>query len=259
VVRNDPEQVSEFHDHSITKALDRVITDPAFQRYRADFFYPTEPIPLRAAIKKEIQDQLGYDRWPGWFRVPPELNYQDKRQWLNQQYDRFIYPVKTWWMPQFLYQKALDRRTTSPRMAVALYYKALLSEYSPDVTLLGRDEVLHLYSDYPHERSREIWYQLYSRFSGSPESMEARWRIAKHWAGQGQLELAVNLAREARSLVQEQLGRISPKDGPTDLRRLFHAPAASIMTENRLRELLGRIERLCSLIGPENRSNDPKS
>jgi hypothetical protein len=259
VVRNDPDQVSEFYDHPITESLDRTIKDPAFRRYLAGYFYPTEPIPLREELKREIQVQLGYDRWPGWFRVPKVLNYQEKRQWLNRQYDRFIYPVEAWWMPQVLYQKILDRRTTSNRMAVALYYKALLGDYAPDVILVGRDEVLHFYHDYPQERSREIWYHLYSRFSVSPESIEARWRFARHLAGQSRFDLAENLAKEAKSLLKEQLDRSSPQDNPSDLRRLFHPPASTTMTENRLRELQGRLDRLCSLIGSENRGDDPQS
>jgi len=259
VVRNDPERVPEFYDHRITEPLDRTITDPEVRRYLAGFFYPTEPIPLREELKREIQVQLGYDRWPSWFKVPKELNYQEKRQWLNQQYDRFIHPSRPWWMPSVLYQKVLNRRTTGPRMAVALYYKALLSDYAPDVSLVGRDEVLHLYYDYPQDRSRDIWYQLYRSFSVSPESIEARWRIARHWAGQGRFELAENLAREAKTLLQEPLDQASPKDTSGDLLRLFHAPAASIMTENRLRELQGRLDRLCCLSGLENRGSDPES
>jgi len=260
VVRNDPEKVPElYRAHRITDALDSTIKDPAVRRYLADFFYPTEPIPLREELKKEIQIQLGYDRWPSWFRVPEDLNYQEKRQWLNQEYDRFMVPVKAWWMPQFLYQKAMDRRTTSPRMAVALYYKALLSDYAPDVTRVGRDEVLHFYHDYPQDRSRETWLHLYWNFSVSPESIEARWRIAKRWAGQGRFELAENLAKQARSLLQEQLDQTPLKDNPSDLRQLFHTPAASAMTEIRLRDLQGRLDRLVSLIGPENQGGDPES
>ncbi|MHC4184618.1 MAG: hypothetical protein ACYSR4_01620, partial [Planctomycetota bacterium] len=116
VAKNDPEQINEFHDHSITEALDRTITDPAVRDYLAGFFYPTEPIPLRAELKREILVQLGQARWPGWFIVPTELKYQAKKQWLFKQYDSFI-----------------TRRPASRRMPVALYYKALLTEYTPDI------------------------------------------------------------------------------------------------------------------------------
>ncbi|UCG59387.1 MAG: hypothetical protein JSU70_07715, partial [Phycisphaerales bacterium] len=39
VAKNNPERFSEFHDHSITEALDRTITDPAVRKYLAGFFY----------------------------------------------------------------------------------------------------------------------------------------------------------------------------------------------------------------------------
>ena len=143
VAKNNPEQTDEFHSHSITEALDETITDPAVRKYLAGFFYPTEPIPLRAELKREIQIQLNYDRWPSWFIMPSELNYQAKKLWLLKQYETFI-----------------NRRAKSHRMPTALYYKALLSELSPDIRALGQKEVLQFYSDHPHERSREIWYRL---------------------------------------------------------------------------------------------------
>lgn len=90
VAKNNPEQTIEFHDHSIMEALDETLKNVAVRRYLAGFFYPTEPIPLRAALKKEIQIQLSNGRWPSWFIVPDELKYQAKRQWLFEQYDLFI-------------------------------------------------------------------------------------------------------------------------------------------------------------------------
>src|SRR4030066_297113 len=90
-------------------------------------FYPTEPIPLRAKLKEKIEDELGRGRWPWWFTVPPELNYQAKRRWLAAQYDTFI-----------------SRRPTSRRMPIALYYKALLGEAenmaAERLTLLGNKQ-----------------------------------------------------------------------------------------------------------------------
>ncbi|MHC4344698.1 MAG: hypothetical protein ACYSUP_08445, partial [Planctomycetota bacterium] len=66
VAGNNPEDVTQFHDHSITQALDQTIKDPAVRRYLAGFFYPTDPIPLRAELKSEIQAQLNLGRWPSW-------------------------------------------------------------------------------------------------------------------------------------------------------------------------------------------------
>jgi len=75
VAKNNPEQTSEFHDHNITEDLDQTLTNPAVRRYLAGFFYPTEPILLRAELKREIQIQLSQARWPSWFVVPQELKY----------------------------------------------------------------------------------------------------------------------------------------------------------------------------------------
>jgi len=255
VARNNPEEASEFHDHSITEALNKTIEDPVVRRYLAGFFYPTEPIPLRAELKKEIQIQLSYDLWPTWFIVPDELQYQQKRQWLNEQYDLFIDPPKPWWMPSILHRQLMKKRAAGRRMPIALYYKALLSEYSPDVGLVREKEVLHFYSDYPHERSREIWYRLYGGFGGSDESLEARWRIAKHYAGRGLFTQADKLAADAQTMLTEHLERL--KEAPTGSDTFFspfRPPAESVMTESRLADLQRRLDQLRVLTGPGNRT-----
>jgi hypothetical protein len=243
VAKNNPEQTNEFHDRSITEALDETIMNPAVRKYLAGFFYPTEPIPLRAELKKTIQEQLRFDRWPSWFIVPPELEYQEKKRWLLEQYDSFIM-----------------RRPQSRRMPIALYYKALLKEYSPDINMLGQKEVLHFYSDYPHERSREIWWSLYTDFGDSPESFEARWRIAKDWAGRREFEQADKLLTEAQTTVEERLKLLDEQQTKNDtFFSLFHPPADSIMTKSKLEELQRKLNQLRGLIGPENRTDNPTS
>jgi hypothetical protein len=242
VAKNNPEQTNEFHDHSITQALDETITNPAFKKYSlAGFFYPTEPIPLRAKLKEKIQAQLTLNRWPSWFIVPSELKYQAKKQWLLEQYDLFI-----------------TRRPKSRRMPIALYYKALLSEYSPDIKIFRQKEILHFYSDYPHEESRDIWYRLYWEFGDSPESLEARWRIAKHWAGQGRFEQADRLIAEAQSRLYAQLKLIEEAQPRSEtFFGIFHPPADSAMTAFKLAELQRELNQLRNLIGAENRTDKP--
>jgi TolA-binding protein len=173
--------------------------------------------------------------------VPQELQYQAKRQWLFGQYDLFI-----------------NKRSNSNRMPIALYCKALLSEYGPDINVLGQKEILHFYSDYPYERSREIWYQLYSEFGKSPESIEARWRIAKHWAGQGKFEQADKLLVQAETMLTVERSKLLEKEQPSDgsLFGLFHLPADSVMTLPKLDELQRKIDQLRMLIGPENRTDE---
>ena len=243
VAKNNPEDVSEFRGHSITEALDKTITNPAVRKYLAGFFYPTEPIPLRAELKKEIQIKLGYDRWPRWFIVPKPLKYQAKRQRLFEQYDLFI-----------------SRRFKSPRMPIALYYKALLSEYGPDIKVLGQKEILHFYSDYPYETSRKIWWSLYIDFGNSPESLEARWRIARHWAGQGEFEQADKLLGEGQDKLRDRLKLFEKEQTQGDtFFSPFRPPADSAMTKSKLEELQRRLNQLRNLIGKENRTDKPTS
>ncbi len=256
VVRNNPEEVPEFRDHSIRGALDETITDPKEKEYRSGFFYPTEPIPLRAKMKEEIQSYLSSrdERWPSWFIVSDELQYMDKKEWLHEQYDRFISPPRARWMPPALHKRIVERRSRSPRMPIALYYKALLSEYSPDLQQIWQEEVLHFHSDYPHDRSLRIWFRLYSGFPQSPESAEARWRLAKRLAGQKELQKARILLKEAEAMTQEQLAvqekvQAAPGD---NLFSAFRPPVDTVMTPLKLRELQGRVYELQTLIAEEN-------
>ncbi len=243
IAKNNPEHISEFNDYSITEALDETTRDPAIQKYLQSFFYPTDPNVLRAELKREIQLQLSYNRWPTWFIVPQELEYEAKKEWLLEQYDLFI-----------------AKRSNSSRMPIALYFKAILSEYSPDIKILGDEEVLHFYSDYPHDRSAEIWFRLYRDFGNSPESLEARWRIAKLWAGRGIFEQADELLAEIQTKVAEQIKLLRAKQRPNEsLFGLFRLPADTVMTVPRLNDLQRRLDQLRTLIGPENRTGKPES
>lgn len=242
VAKNNPEQTSEFQDHSIKEALDKTIRDPAIKKYLAGFFYPADEIALREELKREIQDKLSHDRWPSWFIVPQELQYQTKRRWLLQQYDLFI-----------------SKRSQSPRMPIALYYKAILSEYRPDIKVLGQKEVLHFYNDYPHQESLLVWYRLYEGFSESSESLEARWRIAKDWAGRAEFELADNLLADVQKKITERLEQFEKEQPRADtFFSPFVPPAKSAMTMLKLADLQIRVNQLRDLIGPENRTGKPE-
>jgi len=245
VAKNNPEEANEFQDHSIREALDEMITNPSVRvkRYLESSFYPTEPILLRAKLKERIENEMARGRWPWWFTVPTELNYQSKRQWLVQQYDLFI-----------------SRRPQSPRMPIALYYKALLSELSPDIQVFRQKEILRFYSDYPYEKSQDIWSMLYTEFGESSESLEARWRIAKRWAGQGEFVLADKLLAEAQNMLTECLKNSRKEHMQNDgFFRLFRSPPDSAMTMFKLTDLQRRVNQLCSLIGPENRTDKRKT
>jgi len=245
VAKNNPEETIEFREHDVTEALDKMITNPsvAVRRHIESFFYPKEEIPLRAALKEKIQTELSYDRWPWWFTVPGELKYQAKKQGFFEQYDLFI-----------------SRRFKSSRMPIALYYKALLSEYSPDINMFRQKEILRFYSDYPYERSQDIWDRLYTEFGDSPESLEARWRIAKHQAGQGEFEQAEKLLVEAQDKLRERLKLLEKEQMQGDtFFSPFRPPADSAMTKPKLEELQRRLNQLRNLIGKENRTDKPTS
>lgn len=244
VAKNNPELASEFHDHSITEALDATTRDPATKQYLEESFYPSDPIARRAELKREIQEQLRYDFWPGWFIVPEELKYRKKKEWLLEQYDLFI-----------------SRRSNSRRMPIALYYKAMLNELSPDTKTLGRKEVLHFYSDHPHEKNRQIWWELYRDFGSSPEALEARWRIARHRAGQQMFGEAERLLAEAQKMLAAEKSKRLEAEYETSgkLFGLFKRPADSVMTVPKLNELQRRISRSQILISSQNRTDKPDS
>ena len=257
VARNNPEEVAEFRDHSIREALDKTISDPTEKEYRKVFFYPTEVIPLREEMKKEIQSSLSRDdRWPSWLLVSDELQYEEKRQWLNEQYDGFLHPLRPRWMPIPVYRRIVERRSRSNRMAVALYYKGLLNEYCPDLRRLGQEETLHFSSDYPRKVSSRIWLRLCNdpRYGNCPESAEARWRAAKLLVSQKGLEKARVILTEADATVRSAL-EIQARPGPAPSDSLFSAfrrPPDTVMTPMKLRELQGRIYELQTLLSDEN-------
>jgi hypothetical protein len=237
VAKNNPEQAIEFHEHSITEAFDNTLEDPDVKKYLASSFYSTDPILLRAELKVEIHTQLSYGHWPYWFIVPPELDFRAKKLKLFAEYESFI-----------------SRRSQSPRMPIALYYKALLSEYRPVYNILDQKEKLRFYNDYPHRDSLPIWHHLYEQFPDSSESLEARWRIAKDLAGRVKFGQADKLLKGAQGKLVEKLKLFEKDQPPGDT---FFSPfrpvADSAMTAFKLTELQSKLNLLRNLIGPENR------
>ncbi len=244
IAKNNPENIPEFHDQSITAVLDRAMKDPTTVKFLEDSDYPTDPIARRTELKNDIQEQLSCNRWPSWITIPQELKFQDKRETLLEQYDLFT-----------------AKRPYSHRMPMALYFKAILNEYSPDPEMLKQREILHFYSDYPHEKAIEIWWTLYRDHGNSPESLEARWRIAVHQSGKGIFDQANELLTESENMakiVHENLLKEeqSPREG---LFGLFQPPADSAITLTKLTELQRRLNQLHILIGSENRTEEPNS
>ena len=241
VAGNNPEEVPQFHDHNMTKAIDDAMKDPGTRSFLTGLFYPAEPILLREELKNEICQQLSYDRWPSWFDVPEELNYQRKRQWLVGQYDLFI-----------------NKRPKSKRMPIALYYKAILNEYKPDIRRLGQTEILHFYKDYP--QTLAIWHKLFKEFPQSGESLEARWRIAMYLAGLGEFDKSIQYCEVAENLLEKHLELLEEKQTePETFLTAFSRPAETLMTTYKLTELHIKLQKLESLIGGQNHNKAEES
>ncbi|MHC4293137.1 MAG: hypothetical protein ACYSTX_02495 [Planctomycetota bacterium] len=241
VAKNNPEQISEFHPHSLTQALDLNIRDPRVKDILLEgYFSPEDPIALRTKLKQRIQNDLRNGRWPYWFIKPQEFNYQERARQLDRQFDRFI-----------------ELRSDSARMPIALYYKGLLSEYSPDIQKLGKTEELQFYSDYPFEHAFETWYRLFKDSPDSPESIEARWRVAVFWAGKGRFTHVDKLLKEAQQKIILNMENLNQQSQSTDtLFSPFQPPAKTVMTRSKLDDLDRRIDRLRALIAEENQIGD---
>lgn len=245
IANNNPELITEFHDHSIKETLDELVDNPSIRirRYLEGSFYPKDKTELRTKLKEKVQSQLIVDHWPSWFIVPPQLNYQARKQFLFEQYDLFI-----------------KKRPQSRRMPIALYFKALLSEYKPDLGAIVDKEMLSFYRDPTSELSSEFWYALYTDFAQSPESCEARLYIARWWASQSRFDEANLILEEAQKMVNEKLQALEhPKEEKETFFSLFHPSADSVMTPLKLDELLMELNLLQNLIGEENRTNTQAS
>jgi len=244
IAGNNPEEVPEFYDYDLNSAIDEVINDPATKSSLAEGFWSSEPILLRKELIADIQNLLAYDRWPAWWvNIPSELKYQAKRQWLLNQYDLFI-----------------EKRPISGRLAIALYYKAILNEYMPDIRLIGQSELLHFSSDYPRRENLPIWNRIYKEFSQSGEALEARCRIAMHQAGRGEFEKATDFCDAAEIMLSKQLKLIDETHIAGDtLLTVFAEPATTVMTSFKLKELRHKLRKLIKLISMENRTDDEDS
>lgn len=250
VANNNPEDAVEFHDNDVSPVIDSIIQDDALRSFLVGKFYPTEPILLREKLKAEIQNLLAYDRWPEWDwfqkRMPEHLKYQAKRRQLINRYDVFM---KRW--------------PDSKRVAIALYFKAILNEYHPDVRYFGNTEILRFYSDYPFYDNLLIWQELYERFPQSPESFEARWRMAMQEAAQAEFERVDELCEVALAMIRDYQDRTAQNQSKTaesdSVFTAFQEPARTVMTPFKLQDLQNRLKRLQKLIGPQNRGGDEAS
>jgi hypothetical protein len=226
----------------MTESIDAAIHDDEIRIYLAGLFYSPDTILLREELKNELRHGLDRDRWPVWFSVPQEIDYHKKRTELVDQYDRF-----------------LEKRPKSDRIPVALYYKAMLMELSPDTREFGRNEILKFSNNHPSSDSLAIWWELSYKHTTRPEALEAKWRIAMNQASNGRFEKARELCQIASMLLTNRLtiNENAPKKGT--IWTAFSKPAKTVMTRVKLQDLDLRLKKLELLISEDNLSKDPAS
>lgn len=238
VAGHNPEEQVEFHNQVLTRHLDRILADEMRYSYFAGYFYPSDKIDLRKKLREEIESLLYYNRWPQWFAndLPEELRYQSKRSQLLAQYNYF-----------------LEKRPFSRRVAIALYFKAMVNELMPDARYFGQTETLRFYQDYPFYENLHIWQDLLVRFPDSPEALEARWRLAVHLAGQMRFKEALGLCEVALALLEKTLPALSESAVSSgNLITVFVPPARTVMTRYKLQDLRTRLLCLKETLSPVN-------
>ncbi len=243
VAGNHPEEVIEFHSSSLSGVIDAVIADDAQRSFLTGRYYPIDAQQLRERLKEEVEQEMRLLAWPSWFEknMPDRLNYRRRRDDLLLDYKLF----KGRW-PQ------------SKRMPIALYFTALLNEYHPDIRHFRHTETLRFYNDYPFKSNVLIWQELFNRFPQSPESLEARWRLAWHDAAEGRFERAMELTQVTRTMVRQELERAeqqAAQQAGESIFAAFEPPSPTVLGRRKLRNLDLRLRNLQRLLEPERRGS----
>jgi hypothetical protein len=79
------QQPEDPHSRTMTSRRSLIGSSPIRRRAVFSGVHPTDPLFAQDPVR-EIQIQLGYDRWPNWFDAPG-TQYQEKRQQLLRHYD----------------------------------------------------------------------------------------------------------------------------------------------------------------------------
>ncbi len=259
VVSNNPEECSDFHSRSISDIVDEAASEPLPEKNITMPVFPEDvhwydseqDIEQRVDTNDDDQDQreqlleelevmVNINVWPLWFMENADKDFYDFKRKRNARIDQLNYFI--------------NNHPGSKRMPIALYYKAILREYLPNPKALRRNEELKFYSDYPRPEVFPDWVRLYRDYPQSPESLEARWRIAVNLCRKGDFQTALSLCREAVNLsekVKERLSEQSSND--TDI---FIPPAETAIAERELEDILFRTRYLMELIENNNKPND---
>ena len=246
VERNNPNLAVEFQPQKIDKLLDKAVKNPILKNELVQSFYPSEPILLREQLKEDLVRMLAYDKWPDWLRlmgnVPKSMRYSEKRNQLLEQYDYF-----------------LEHRPNSKRRATALYYKAMISEYSPNIINLRNKEELSFYSDYPKVENRVLWMELYQKHLQSPESLEAAWRVAMHFAGNQNFQRAQEICDKSLEKVNKLLLENEYSTQTSQSQSVFKHPPESAITRLKLIAIKDMLLKINAMLNSQNWNSTAES
>lgn len=149
-----------------------------------------------------------------------------------------------------------------PRVADALYCKALLIDLNVDQRALRDDDTLRYYHHLPSTDSELVWRLLLQRFPDAPVSIEARRRIARldaaylpeAPANSFKFDDAIDLLDDAQQRCRVLLAWRRQNPPPSRWWSDLFSPPEPTITDEHLQGLHLRIGRLTSLIGRANRT-----
>ena len=248
VYRYSPDQIKEFQDRSIVPLLEEELA----QRLKQEPYLKPE------LVKEDLRRQ-----WRQAYLASRLGGLIDLTSKASREFFMF-YQAKLIALDHI--DSFMDRYPQDRRLSAALFYKALLFDLSVDFTALRDEDALRFYHDIPLPESQKFWSQLLERFAHSAESIEARLRLARIWAGQKpkkptdsfNFPRSLDLLEEARKLcaavLQERTKPMRRHSYASSWREdIFRKPPSPLSNEE-LTALQVRIIKLMTLIGKENRT-----
>jgi hypothetical protein len=241
VVSNNPEETGDFHSKSVSSIIDKaasetMLDNDIYMMFSDRHDYNDNQQTGREKLLDELESMVNLNVWPLWFKEHADNDFYDFKSKRNNRIDQLNYFI--------------ERHSGSKRMPIALYYKALLKEYQPDPVGLRQKEVLEYYNDYPRAEVFPDWVRLYRDYPQSPESLEARWRIATNLCRKGDFQTAKSICRETTAIAQELLD--DRRSESSNDSAIFSPPPDTAITSRKLEKIIFRAKYLVEFL--ENNS-----